>query len=422
VDAYLAILAAADGTAGNGVAPTAAHYSAIGVTGVTAGAGANLLGTVVDGLSGAAVDTAAEVQALADAVAGVMAGATGTTNEPALADLTALGITGATSTNLALIQAAIAATADDGSDVDSLTKLQTLVDGVLNNISSALATISGAAQSNNATSTSLAASVYASAAVTGVDSTNVAAINSVLDLASINGAAVDTTAEIQAIVDAYLAILGAADGSADGDTAPTAVQYAQIGVTGVITSEAVSLLGSVIDAKSGSDVNTVAAVQALADAVQAVLDYAAGVSVTAPTLSQLQLLGVTGLSSGEVLDGYLAGLVSGGIAAADSLAELQAVEVWVPRETKIGTVTEPSPGNGVTVNFVGVPGQAYRVSATSSLDGTVSWSQLGSTHTAHASTGTMTIVDPGAVPVTITTPDFSDTVLRRFYKFEIRIR
>ena len=178
------ILSLADGTGGTaaGSLPSAASYGLLGVTGVSGASHAGLLGSVIDGKSSGDVDRVSEIQALADAVAGVIAGTAGTSGQPTLADLTALGVTGADATNLALIQAAIAGTDDNGSGVDSLTKLQTLVDGVLSSISSALATISAAAESNTATATSPAASDYARASVTGVDVTNLGAINSVLNL------------------------------------------------------------------------------------------------------------------------------------------------------------------------------------------------------------------------------------------------
>ena len=329
VDAYVAILAAADGTAGNGSAPATAHYASLGVTGVTAGAATSLLGGVIDAKSSGSVDTVAEIQGLADAVADVLAGAAGTTNQPSLADLTALGINGATSGNLAMIQAAIAATANDGSGVDTLTKLQGLVDGVVSSISSALATISGAAQNNNAVATPVADTVYAAAGVTGVDVLNVGAINSALDSAGVNGAAADTTAEVQAIVDAYVAILGAADGSADSDTAPTAIQYTQIGVTGVSGGSEESLLGSVIDGLSGSAVDTVAEVQALADAVGGVIAGAGG-AANQPTLTDLQALNLPGVNSANLaaVQAAIAASADDG-SEVDTLAELESLVAGV---------------------------------------------------------------------------------------------
>jgi hypothetical protein len=59
--------------------------------------------------------------------------------------------------------------------------------------------------------------VFATAGVTGVDSTNVAAIQSALNSAAVVGTSADTVGEVQTIVDAYKAILAEAN-----DTANTA--------------------------------------------------------------------------------------------------------------------------------------------------------------------------------------------------------
>jgi hypothetical protein len=281
-----------------------------------------------------------------------------------------------------------------------------------------LAAISDAADNDTAASGGLAVAVYEAAGVLGVDPTNVAAINSALDSALVNGADTTTTTDVQAIVDAYVSVLGLANGSGGTNPGnfPAASAYGSLGVSGVTAGASADLLGSVIDVKLTTDVDTVVELQALAEAVKAVVDYASGASATAPTLSQLQLLGVAGLSAGQVLDGYLAALLAGGTTGTDSLTELQAVEVWVPVETKVGTVTEATaPATGVTVNFVGTPGQAYRLSATSALESPITWSAMGM-QTADGTTGDMTVTDPGAVRA-----NAGDT-LKRFYKFEIRIR
>jgi hypothetical protein len=66
------------------------------------------------------------LQALADAVIGVMDGISGVTGKPTLLDLKYLGITGATEANIAAIHTAIAATDGDGARVDSLAEIQAL--------------------------------------------------------------------------------------------------------------------------------------------------------------------------------------------------------------------------------------------------------------------------------------------------------
>jgi hypothetical protein len=87
------------------------------------------LGDVVDSKPFADVNTVGEVQTLADAANAVLTGAAGGT-APTLAQLQALGITNVNAANLADVQAAIAATADNGSGVNTLAALQAVVTAV----------------------------------------------------------------------------------------------------------------------------------------------------------------------------------------------------------------------------------------------------------------------------------------------------
>jgi uncharacterized membrane-anchored protein len=299
VNGFNAILANAGdaaNTAANVTNPTQAQYEAIGVTGVDTAAEVSLLGDVIDGKDAAAVGTAAQVQALADAASAVMTGAAGGT-APTLAQLQALGVTGVTADNLPAVLAAISATADDGTGVNTLSGLQGVVTAAATAATSALTKIKDAAQADSAGTTPALAD-FAAAGVTGVTADNLAAVSSALNSAGVNGAAADTTAEVQAIVNGFNAILanaGDAANTAANVTNPTQAQYEAIGVTGVDTAAEVSLLGDVIDGKDAAAVGTAAQVQALADAASAVMTGAAG--GTAPTLAQLQALGVTGVTA-----------------------------------------------------------------------------------------------------------------------------
>jgi hypothetical protein len=119
------VLAAADGTAGNGVKPTQAQYEALGISGISTPQKASLLGQVIDAKPSTAVDSVSDIQDLADAVTAIMAAAAGGSG-PSLAQLQDLGVTGVTPANLAEVQKAIQGTADDGSGADSLAELQAL--------------------------------------------------------------------------------------------------------------------------------------------------------------------------------------------------------------------------------------------------------------------------------------------------------
>jgi VCBS repeat-containing protein len=333
VDAYNAIKSNADATANNNATnPTAAQYTAIGVTGVNSDVKTSLLGDVVDAKAFDKVDTVGEVQALADATAAVMTGAAGGT-APTKAQLEALGITGVTDANLAYVQASIARTADDGIGVDTLAELQAVVtigaDAAAAAAAAAVAAareaIRLAAENNNATDANVAASVFATAGVTGVDSTNVAAIQSALNSANVNGLATDTLVEVQNIVNAYNAIRENADGTANNYASnPTQTDYALIGVNGVNSAEQTSLLGDAIDAKPFSAVDTVVEVQTLADAAAAVMTGATG--GTAPTQAQLNALGITGVTPANLAAVQAAIAANGsGAAGVDTLSELQTV-------------------------------------------------------------------------------------------------
>lgn len=192
-----------------------------------------------------------------------------------------------------------------------------------NAASTAINVISAAAQADNATATTPSVDNYTTAGVTGVTSSNVAAINSALNDADITGAKTDTTAKIQSLVDSYNLILATADGISGNGTAPTATDYANIGINGIDTAQEVRLLGSVIDGKTNAAVDTVAELQALADAVQAVIGAAENGSPL-PTKAQLELLGISGVTLAN-LTTVVQGIIDKTGNDVDTLAELQAV-------------------------------------------------------------------------------------------------
>jgi hypothetical protein len=84
----------------------------------------------------------------------------------------------------------------------------------------ALEKIRAAAESNNAQDDTIGLTVYSDAGVTGVTSANLSAVNSAINSTFVNGARADTTAEVQAIVDAYNRILSGADSNAANNNAP----------------------------------------------------------------------------------------------------------------------------------------------------------------------------------------------------------
>jgi hypothetical protein len=330
-DAYNKILSEANGAAPDATPadPTAADYAAIGANIGTAATDAEALGLLNDAVGGqpsTGVDTPAEIAAIAAAVDKVMNAVAGGTPAPSVADLTALGITGVTDANLPSVLAALAATADDGSDVTTLANLQALTDSAAGGPVAAAAKI--LAYANDNTSPAPNATDYLIAGVTGVNTGNLGAINAAVD--ALSGPQVDTPAQLQALVDAYTKILGEANGATPDATPadPTAADYAAIGAnigTAATDPEALALLNDVIGGKTAADVDTPAEIAALAAIVDKVLNAAAG-GTPLPTAAELAAIGVTGVTP-ENLPAILAAIAAtpDDGSGVDALSELQAV-------------------------------------------------------------------------------------------------
>jgi hypothetical protein len=352
VNAYQAILDSTDGVANNDSDnPTQTQYSTVGVNGVDTAQEESLLGDVLDTASrdgtntdASAVDSVAKIQALATAVQAVM------NANASKAQLDALGVTGVTDANLTSILAALDA-ATDTSELNTLANVQTVVTDAVN----ALSAISTAAQNNTANGTTVAtAAQYDALGITGMGGTGqptVAMINSVLNDLDIGSTQTETAAKVQAIVNAYQAILDSTDGVANNDSDnPTQTQYSTVGVNGVDTAQEESLLGDVLDTASRDGTNTdasavdsVAKIQALATAVQAVMNANA-------SKAQLDALGVTG-----VTDANLTSILAALDAATDTselntLANVQTVVTdAVNALSAISTAAQNNTANGTTV-------------------------------------------------------------------------
>ena len=114
---------------GTGAAPTVATYGAAGVTGVTAGT-LSAVNSALAPLSPMASDTVDEIQALASGYLAVFAVAAGQGNVTA-PQLQALGLARVSEGRMAAMVSAIAATADDGSAVDTVVELQAVLDATV---------------------------------------------------------------------------------------------------------------------------------------------------------------------------------------------------------------------------------------------------------------------------------------------------
>jgi hypothetical protein len=281
-----------------------------------------LLNSVLGQAQPGDVNTHAELNALATTVDQLMTLAATPAGQalPSTPGLTPetlaqLGLTGVTADNLAVILAAIAASADNGSGIDSLAELQALVDAAITSYTNSLNAIGAYAGTSSlpAGSTTPSVSQYTDAGVvltnTSVSQqTLVDAVNSVLATSVVTAADVNTTAQIQQIVNAYVKILGEANGATADATPgsdPTVDDYTLIGVDlGVAATNvnALSLLNDIVGTKSTSEVDSVSKLDTIADIVDRLMAVASGKISAADstlTLTELQSIGLTD-SSGNI--------------------------------------------------------------------------------------------------------------------------
>ncbi|NVO05377.1 MAG: hypothetical protein HXX19_05270, partial [Rhodoferax sp.] len=296
VDAYRKILAdassAADGSGRTAATdPTVSDWQTIGATiGIAGTAGnaqqaaaLNLLDDALVRKASTAVDTIAEINALATAVDKVMTLAKGV--EPAapltVAELLLLGMGSNTKDdNLTAIVQQIKGTADDGSGVDTVQELQAVV---------SLGTIVGYA-GNSSSLTAPTLLDYSNIGIhnDGLSSGTLSVVNSVIHGHA--AARVDSASEIDAVISNWEHIVSQANGaSPDVMPYPSASDYAGIGLgdgtmlasttVGLNTSttlgtDALALLNSVIGAKQRADLSALGKVTDLEHIVEKIMTQA----------------------------------------------------------------------------------------------------------------------------------------------------
>ena len=354
VDAYNMILREANGSRADADAssnPTASDYSAIGaVKAASLGAGSAglaLLNDLVGKTDTTAVDTVPEIEALASVVEGLMVTAAGGNASPAITanDFAAMQITGVNAANLADVMASIAASPDAGSDINSVDKLQAMVDAV---ISRALGIIQAYAGNSTLAAGSVLPVVadFLKVGVTGVDSVNVYAMNSALATTTITSVEVQTAAQLQAMVDAYRGILAEANGLA-GDLTPTSnplnADYAKIGATksASLNPDALNLLNSVIGDLQSFAIDSVPEIEALATTVEKIMTLATGGTPSAAlTIAELEALGITGVRADQ-LTAFVNRLTAGNLISVsqiDTVTELRAVLAAVSNDVSLAVI------------------------------------------------------------------------------------
>ncbi|MCX6528118.1 MAG: hypothetical protein NTU52_09090, partial [Actinobacteria bacterium] len=324
VDTYVAILNAADGTANGGLSLTSAIYQNIGLADISSSARADLLSSILDKSTISAIDTHSELQVLANIVARLFVAAAGGNSVPPLtaAEFSLIGITGVTTSNLSSVLSTIAATADNGSGIDGLAKLQAVVDTGIENARIASLAIIATYDGTNVVPMLVD---FVNIGVVGVISGQIAAINTFIAVKP----AVDTDSqvEVQAVIDAYAKIVTSANGFTDGGVPLSVVEFAVLGLSAVDTVAEVSLLNDLIDIRPGTAVDSYAEVAALASIVTRLMGEAAGVP-SSPALvpSDFAALGVSGVTAenlAEVLIAIRASADNG--SEIDTVTELRAL-------------------------------------------------------------------------------------------------
>ncbi|MSZ36491.1 MAG: hypothetical protein F2604_00860, partial [Actinobacteria bacterium] len=350
VDTYTTILNGADGSSNSAISLTSSQYQALGLTVISSSARAGLLSSILDARARNDVDTYVELLAIASVVARLVVTAAGGVASPALTpeDFALIGITGVTNSNLAAVIAAIAATTDNGSGIDSLAKLQANVDA---GISAARGASQAIISSYTGSNTAPGLSDFENIGVTGVDSANIGAVNTLIAYKA--SADTDSQTEVQAVVDAYAKVIASANGAADGGVPLTATEFSALGLSAVNTPAEVSLLNELIDIRSNSAVDSYQELAALASLVTRFIGEAGGTpavpALTPADFAALGLSGVTDANLAEVLAAIRASGADG--SGIDSLLELRSLVDGAVAQSRLDAIDRISryDGTGATV-------------------------------------------------------------------------
>lgn len=272
------------GASNEGGLPTFADYKAISaVQSLVVAANVGAYNSAVDARSGSQVDDAqAELLPLIRGYNTVLSIAQGVTQPSALnaSDLTAMGLTGVTAGNLATIGSLIQGTARDGSGVDTLPELQSLV-SLARVVHYADDGSVGSGGSNEGGLPTLADYRAIAAIQSAVDPANVGAYNSAVD-ARIGSQLDNPSTELLPLIRAYNTILTQANGASPDPVGgnPTVTDYAAVGVNlssvgTVPVANLLVLMNEAVGARTAGDVDTVAELQSIRAAATKVMGLAA---------------------------------------------------------------------------------------------------------------------------------------------------
>lgn len=286
VNSCVKILSLADGTDNNGTGLTAIDYTSIGIPTSYVGTQSkvNLLNDIIDVKLPADVNTVGKLLTIAassDKVISTVAGGQVLTAQ----DLQNIGITVVNNTTFPVFQQKLLTLG--ATDVDTIAKISNLLQEVDTSYYDSLQKIKLYDGSN-----SIPILVdFTNIGVTGVTSQNISPINSAL--AIIPELQSDEPSKIQGIVNAYAAILTAADGI-DNSSAEslTADQYEKIGVNGIDSQQKLTMVNDVVNRLLKADVDTVSKIQDYVDSVDVITSYRADTDQP-PSIEDFENIGVT---------------------------------------------------------------------------------------------------------------------------------
>ena len=292
-DAVNALRALADGTPGTGADLTSQDLAALGFS-VSSSIELALLNSLLDRLDFSEVDSHEELAAILAKVRALIASA-GSGDGLSTQDFLDLGFANMTVEATDFLNERIAATADDGSGIDSFADLDALVQLALADAkqAEALSVITDYTGSNQAP----ILADYLDSLITGVTSANLAIINSFF--AGVDAADSNTAQKIQAVVDAVNALISGADTVDNGSAAIDNDDLSALGIA-TASAEVLALLNDRMDVMSFASVDSAAKLQELVLVASEIIALTDSTVTSSPAVADFELMGITGVTSANL--------------------------------------------------------------------------------------------------------------------------
>lgn len=225
---------------------------------------------------------------------------------------------------------------------------------------------------------------YTDAGITGVNTANLAAMNSAVE--ALSAGSVDTKDKLQTVVTAYNKILASTNSTAATATQADVSDFVSIGAEiGLSKSSAshLSLLNSAIGNLTQSQIDSVAEINAVAVVVDKIMGTATGQTLPL-TVQDFATMGIATLGSGAVTEANLASVSSaiaraGGQTAVDTFAELNTLVTAITtiyNYASDGSQATPITSHYTTLGVTGVTDS--NLSAINSAVNALSEQQVGS--------------------------------------------